>query len=253
LWEWCARNPAVVKGDRVPQRRVIARSDIRAPATCLKPVVTGQGPVSSGGTPKGGRPIDLDEWRRKTQQHSGLGHVSRHTAASAADQAASTALDAGAVRGYDGAVGGLGSGLGRWTLCVLRRWRLVRATFAGDSSGRGDGCGDEQGGEGGLVVARKDAARTSMEDSGSFVVVLMSTPRSLIPDRVATGGQRPAAPSTEVPRVRNGPLTGDRGRLASARPRPLLLPAERPRAGGTGCTRRVCASAGPGPSARRRH
>jgi len=177
----------------------------------------------------------------------------RHTAPSAADQAASAALDAGAVRGYDGAVGGLGSGLGRWTLWVLRRWRLGRATFAGDSSGRGDGCGDGQGGEGALVVARKDAARTSMEDSGSFVVVLMSTPRSLIPDRVATAGQRPAAPSTEVPRVRNGPLTGDRGRLAPARPWTLLLPAERARAGGTGCTRRVCASAGPGPSARRRH
>jgi hypothetical protein len=104
-----------------------------------------------------------------------------------------------------------------------------------------------------LVVARKDAARASMEDNGSFVVVRMSTPRSLIPDRVKTAGQRPAALSTEVPRVRNGPLTGDRARLAPARLRPLLLPAERARTGGTGCTRRVCASAGPGPSTRRPH
>ena len=104
-----------------------------------------------------------------------------------------------------------------------------------------------------LVVALKDTARASMEDSGSFVVVLMSTPRNLIPDRVKTAGQRPAALSTEVPRVRNGPLTGDRARLAPARPRPLLQPTKRARTGGTGCNHRVCASAGPGPSARWRH
>jgi hypothetical protein len=41
-----------------------------------------------------------------------------------------------------------------------------------------------------------------MQDSGSFAVVLMSTPRSLIPDRVKRAGQRPAALSTEAPRVR---------------------------------------------------